>query len=50
MADWITWFIAFVQTTVQWLSGTLILGVPLSALLVSFILLGLFVRVFLYKP
>lgn len=50
MAEWITWFIAFVQTAVQWLSGTLILGVPISALLVAFFLLGMFVRVFLYKP
>lgn len=29
MAEWIVWFLALIQTNIQWLSTMEILGVPL---------------------
>ena len=50
MAQWIVWFLALIQTTIQWLSTMEILGVPLLWVIIAASLLWLFVRVFLIRP
>lgn len=50
MAEWIVWFLALIQTTIQWLSTMEILGVPLLWVIIAASLLCLFVRVFLIRP
>lgn len=50
MADWIVWFLALLQTTIQRLGTVQILGVPLLWLIIASSLLYLFVRVFLVRP
>lgn len=44
MAEWIVWFLALIQTTIQWLSTMEILGVPLLWVIIAASLLCLFVR------
>ncbi len=50
MADWITWFIALFQTTIQWLSSMEILGVSILWLMVSAFIITVMLRAFLLKP
>lgn len=50
MADWITWFIALFQTTIQWLSSMEIMGVSILWLLVCSFILIVMLRAFLFKP
>lgn len=50
MADWITWFIALFQTTIQWLSSMEILGVSILWLMVCTFIITVMLRSFLLKP
>lgn len=50
MADWITWFIALFQTTVQWLSSMEVMGVSILWFIVCFFIITVMLRAFLFKP
>lgn len=50
MGDWITWFIALFQTSVQWLGAMQIMDVSVLWLLIASFLLTVMVRAFLFKP
>lgn len=50
MQEWITWFIAFFQTCVQWLGSMEILGVSVLWIMIAAFFLSLMVRVFIFKP
>lgn len=50
MEQWITWLIAFIQTTVQWLIITELLGVPILWIIGAFFVTGVMIRAFLIKP
>lgn len=50
MADWIAWFIALFQTTIEWLGSMQILGVSVLWLMIASFLLGVLVRALLIKP
>lgn len=50
MADWISWFIALFQTTVQWLGSMQILGVSVLWIIVATFILSVLVRALLIKP
>lgn len=50
MQDWITWCIALIQTSVQWLGSVQILGVSvlwivIAAFFLSILIRGLIIRV-----
>lgn len=50
MADWITWFIALFQTTIQWLSSMEVMGVSILWLMVCSFITSVMLRAFLFKP
>lgn len=50
MSDWITWFIALFQTTVQWLSSMEVMGVSILWLMVCSFIITIMLRSFLFKP
>lgn len=50
VAEWVTWFIAFFQTTVQWLGDMQILGVSVLWIIIASFILVVLVRALLYKP
>ena len=50
MADWITWFIALFQTTIQWLSSMEVMGVSILWLMACTFIITIMLRGFLFKP
>lgn len=50
MVDWIAWFIALFQTTIEWLGSMQILGVSVLWIMIASFLLGVLVRALLIKP
>lgn len=50
MYEWIVWFIALFETTVQWLFSMEILGVSLAWILIATFILGVLVKALLFKP
>ena len=50
MVDWITWFIALFQTTIQWLSSMEVMGVSILWLMVCTFIITVMLRSFLFKP
>lgn len=50
MQDWVSWYIALFQTTVQWLGSIQILGVPVLWIMIAAFLMGVMVRALLIKP
>ena len=50
MQQWVTWFIAFFQTCVQWLGQMQILGVSVLWIMIASFFLCILVRSLLIKP
>ena len=50
MEQWITWFIALFQTSVQWLGSMEILGVSVLWITIASFFLCVLVRALLIKP
>ena len=50
MQDWVTWFIALFQTSVQWLGQMQILGVSVLWIMIASFFLCILVRSLLIKP
>lgn len=50
MFEWIAWFIALFQTTVQWLGSMQIMGVSVLWIIIASFLMGVMVRAILIKP
>lgn len=50
VTEWVTWFIALFQTTIQWLGSMQILGVSVLWILIASFLLGVIIRSLIYKP
>lgn len=50
MFEWIAWFIALFQTTVQWLGSMQIMGVSVLWIIIASFLMSVMVRAILIKP
>lgn len=50
VAEWIAFFIALFQTSVQWLGSVEVLGVPVMWIIIASFFLCVMVRAFLIKP
>lgn len=49
MESWIAWILALVQTCIQWLASMQLLGVSVLWILVSYIILNVMIKAFIYK-
>lgn len=50
MEEWITWFIALFQTSIQWLGSMQLLGVSVLWIIIASFFLCVMIRAFLIKP
>lgn len=50
MEEWITWFIALFQISIQWLGSMQLLGVSVLWIIIASFFLCVMIRAFLIKP
>lgn len=50
MTDWISFFVALFQTMAQWLGSLELMGVSVLWIIISFFILGVMLRVLIFKP
>lgn len=50
MEQWITYFIALFLTTVEWMGNQTILGVSVLWIIIASFILGVMLRVLIFKP